>query len=58
MKISEITRESFFTWNGEGRDTTRLYDAAYKLLTDTAKKKDTFTLRILKVSLTQFLEII
>ncbi len=39
MKISEITRESFFTWNGEGRDTTRLYDAAYKLLIDTAKKK-------------------
>ena len=39
MKIEDITRDRFFTWNGEGRDTTRLYDRAYVMLIETAEKK-------------------
>ena len=38
MKISEITRERFPTWDGKGRNTTVLYDRAYGMLTEAAKK--------------------
>ena len=39
MKIEEIKRENFLTWDGKGRNNTRLYDAAYRLLIETAKKE-------------------
>lgn len=38
MKISEITRDRFPTWDGKGRNTTVLYDRAYVMLIETAKK--------------------
>lgn len=38
MIISEITRERFPTWDGKGRNTTVLYDRAYVMLIETAKK--------------------
>ena len=39
MKISEITRDKFPTWDGKGKKTTVLYDRAYDMLIETAQKK-------------------
>jgi len=38
MKISDITRDRFPTWDGKGRNTTVLYNRAYDMLIETANR--------------------